>query len=338
VIGTNIRYDIIQPSTLQHTLDRHILLGTEKKGDIIELGTGIYIGESVKINSSLFIKAGLRFDHFSYRYHNKLKTDENFPGPGTYKARNHVISPKISVHYQPQSTVQYYFSMGRGFHTNDARVVVSEASSQTLPAAYATDFGLIYKPSKNLLIQAALWYIYLQKEYVYAADGGTVDFSGRTRRKGIDVSIRYQPLPHAYVDVDVNYANGRTIDEPKGENYIPLAPVWSSTAGLTIISKTGWNASLRYRYLSKRPANEHYSLVCAGYFVNDLVIKHKSHRFEYGVIVNNLFNVKWKETQYDTESRLRDEQLPENDIAFTAGTKLAAKLTVSYFFGSKLKK
>ncbi|MEP6612769.1 MAG: hypothetical protein ABJA76_12815, partial [Mucilaginibacter sp.] len=125
---------------------------------------------------------------------------------------------------------------------------------------------------------------------------------------------------------------GRSIDDRAGQNYIPLAPVFSSTGGVTYTNKSGINGSLRYRYLSDRPANEDYSLTAQGYFVNDLELNYTQPKYEIGVTINNVFNVQWKETQFDTVTRLQHEANPVNGIAFTPGTKFAAVLHVSYFF------
>jgi outer membrane receptor protein involved in Fe transport len=130
----------------------------------------------------------------------------------------------------------------------------------------------------------------------------------------------------------VNYAHGRSLDEPAGKNYIPLAPVLSSTAGITYANKNGFNGSLRYRYLSDRPANEDYTLTAKGYFVNDLVLNYTRPKYEIGLTINNLFNVKWKETQFDTVTRLKGESSAVDGIAFTPGTKFAAVAHISYFF------
>lgn len=335
LFGVNLRFDATDNSELSHTRDRYTLLSLQKLGDITELGTGLYMNETLKLNERWTLKAGLRFDYFYYRYNNQFADDLTLKGRGIYKATNHIFSPKIYISYQATPNIQLYYSFGKGFHTNDARVTVTENGKQTLPAAYSTDLGIVYKPFKNLFIQTAAWYTYLQKEYVYAGDGGTVDFSGRTRRYGIDLSTRYQPANHFFLDLDLNFAHGRSMDDAKGLNYIPLTPVWSSSAGISYISKIGWNMSLRYRYLSKRPANEDYSLSCEGYFVNDLVIKYKTQRCEYGIIINNLFNTKWKETQFATVTQLKDEAAGIDGITFTPGTKFAAKLSFSYYFGFK---
>ncbi|MDN3656114.1 TonB-dependent receptor [Ferruginibacter paludis] len=333
--GVNIRLDITNNTELSHTHDRYVFLNLQKLGAITELGSSMYMNETIKLSGRWTIKGGMRFDHFHYRYNNKFNNDPTLKGSGIYRASNYIISPKININYQASTNTQLYLSFGKGFHTNDARVVVSGNGKQTLPAAYGSDVGVLYKPLKNLLIQTAVWYSYLQKEYVYAGDGGTVDFSGSTRRLGADLSIRFQPVKSMFFDLDLNYANGRSLNEVKGNNYIPLAPVWSSTAGISYINKTGWNASLRYRYLSNRPANEYYSFTCEGYFVNDLVIKYKAQRYEYGMVIDNLFNIKWKETQFATVTRLKNEQAAVDGISFTPGTKFAAKFSFSYYFGFK---
>jgi hypothetical protein len=276
--------------------------------------------------------AGLRFDQFYHQYNNKLSTDTTFSGVGLYKAQAGIVSPKLNFYYHAGNNLQFYLSAGRGFHSNDTRVTVAQRGANILPAAYSADLGAVFKPLPQLLVQAAVWNIYLEQEYVYGGDGGTVDFSGRTERKGFDLSGRYGPLPSLYFDLDITYAHGRALDAQKGQNYIPLAPVWTSSAGVTYGGKNGFNGSLRYRWLGPRPANENNSLVAAGYFVIDAVINYTRPRYEIGLIVNNVFNVRWKETQFATLTRLKGEVSPIEDVCFTPGTPLAARLSWTVHF------
>ena len=44
-----------------------------------------------------------------------------------------------------------------------------------------------------------------------------------------------------------------------------------------------------------------------------------------------ILNTKWKETQFDTETRLKNETAPVDEICFTPGKLFAAKLSISYF-------
>ncbi|GAA3974914.1 TonB-dependent receptor [Mucilaginibacter dorajii] len=329
--GINARLDMTRNSELSNTVNNFTVINPLKSGDITELGIGAYLSETFQFNTKFSLNAGLRFDQFYYKYNNKLASDSTLNGLGIYTAHNNIVSPKLNFYYQATDKTRFYLLLGTGFHSNDTRVVVAEKGLQTLPAAYGMDLGTVFKPAKNLLLNAAIWYSYLQKEYVYAGDGGTVDFSGRTRRVGFDLSARYQPFAPVYIDADLNYAHGRSIDDPKGANYIPLAPVWSSTGGVTYTTNSGLNGSLRYRFLGNRAANEDYSLTARGYFVNDLVLNYTQKRYEAGITINNLFNVKWKETQFETTTRLKGQQAIDG-IAFTAGTKFAALAHVTYFF------
>jgi outer membrane receptor protein involved in Fe transport len=167
---------------------------------------------------------------------------------------------------------------------------------------------------------------------VYVGDEGIVEPSGKSRRLGFDLSARYQPVKWLFFDMDTNYSNGRAIEENKGEDYLPLAPVFTSIGGITYKSAIGLNASLRYRYMGDRPANEDNSVVAKGYFVTDAVVNYIKSKFEAGIAIQNLFNVRWKETQFDTESKLQNETTPVSEIHFTPGTPFFFKTHIAFFF------
>jgi len=84
--------------------------------------------------------------------------------------------------------------------------------------------------------------------------------------------------------------------------------------------------------LGDRPGNEDYSLTAVGYFITDAVINYTSPKYEIGLVINNVFNTKWKETQFDTVTRLKGEAHPVDEICFTAGTPFAAKLSFAIKF------
>ncbi len=330
--GINLRLDKVTNSELSNTINRFTVINPIKLGDIKEFNAAVYISETFKFNEKWTINAGLRFDQFFNQYFNKLDSDATLNGIGYYNAKANILSPKLSVYYHSNKNTQFYIASGRGFHSNDTRAVVVTNGKEILPPAYGLDLGTIFKPSNNLLLHFATWYMKLKQEFVYSGDGGIVEITGATQRIGFDGSIRYEPIKSIYVDVDLNYAHGRYTDEPKGENYIPLAPIWSSTGGVTYKNKNGFNGGLRYRYLSDRPAIEDYSLTAKGYFVTDAVLNYTKSNYEIGLHINNLFNTKWKETQFATETRLQNEPNSVTEICFTPGTKFMALMSVSYFF------
>jgi hypothetical protein len=48
--------------------------------------------------------------------------------------------------------------------------------------------------------------------------------------------------------------------------------------------------------------------------------------------IQNLFNAKWKDAQYEVESRLKKEPAPVDDISFTPGMPFFAKAKLTVFF------
>lgn len=328
--GLSSRFDFTKNTELSHTLNRYTLLQRVKLGDISEYSISPYFSQTLWIDEKLSVNIGARYDKIFYSYDNKLEGDSSFKGRGIYRAKNGTFSPKMTVNYGLNDRIQTFLSLGKGFNSNDARSVVS-SSTRELPAAYGIDLGAVIKPLPKMIISTTLWYSYLEEEFVYGGDGGTIDFSGRTRRVGGDLSIRYQPIRAVYLDVDLNYANGRSLDGETGQNHIPLAPRWSSTGGVSYNLKSGFGGGLRYRYLASRAANEDYSLIAEGYFINDLVLNYTLKKLAFGLTVNNLFNVRWKESQFVEETRLKGEQ-PVEGITFTPGTRFSATAHISYSF------
>lgn len=325
-VGSNIRLDRTNGSELSRTKDKNLVITPVMLGDIAESNFSGYVNETITVSPKFTINTGVRYDHFFTKYKDRL--DNNRIG----KAQAGIVSPKLNFYYQPTANTQLYFTNGKGFHSNDTRVVVPQVGLEILPAAYGSDLGFVSKISNNLFVNVAIWHLYLQQEFVYVGDEGIVEPSGKSRRLGFDISMRYQPITHLFFDVDLNYSRGRSIEDPKGQNYLPLAPSFTSIGGITYKSYRHFSGSLRYRYMGDRPANTDYSLVAEGYFVSDLVLNYTQRKFEAGIAIQNLSNVRWKETQFETESRLRDETVPVSEIHFTPGTPFFLKATLTYFF------
>ncbi len=323
--GLQIRYDDINDIALDHTKNRTSIINTKKSGDIHELNIAGYWSQRFSFSNQLNITSALRADYFQNKYADKLNYS-------TLQSDQFVISPKIQFNYQINRNVQLYLYSGKGFHNNDTRVAVLQNGKKVVPPAYGADIGTIIKPGKKLLIQTAFWYLWLQQEFVYVGDEGIVEAGGKSRRMGFDFSLRYELLNNLFADADVSIANPRATGVNRNESFLPLAPRFTSVGGLTYKKIAGWNGSLRYRYMANRPANETNTVIAKGYFVTDASLNFTQKKWEAGVAIQNLFNVKWKETQFDTESQLQDENTPVSEIHFTPGTPLFARLSFTLFF------
>jgi outer membrane receptor protein involved in Fe transport len=122
------------------------------------------------------------------------------------------------------------------------------------------------------------------------------------------------------------------VEEIKGQDFIPLAPTLTSVGGITYQSNKGFNGSLRYRYMQNRAANEDNTVTAKGYFVSDLSVNYTKPKYEIGFVVENVFNTKWNEAQFNTTSRLKNESAAVTELHYTPGTPFFAKLKLALLF------
>jgi outer membrane receptor protein involved in Fe transport len=324
--GGGFRFDEILNSQLLYTKERYTIIDTSNFGDIHQNNIMIF-GQATWMRKKWMVNAGIRFDAFKFQYADKTK---DVYRPDT-KFQN-LLSPKLNVSLNVTKDLQLYLKLGQGFHSNDARVVTRNDSLPTLPVAYGADLGINLKPASRIIINAAFWYMYLQSELVWSGDAGTWEPSGATNRLGVDFSFRWQILKWLFFDTDINYCIARYIDEPEGENYIPLAPIWTSTGGLTLNHQSGWSSALRYRFMSDRPADEINSVTALGYLVFDLKVNYTWRKWTFGIAIENLFNSEWNEAQFAGVYRVTSAAEPEYGLTFTPGTPFFFKGSIMFQF------
>ncbi|THH34928.1 TonB-dependent receptor [Neolewinella litorea] len=324
-VGLGLRYDNNDEVALSRTKNRETLLERLQYGDIDETNLFAYAAADFEIGD-LLINPALRVDHFVFNYVDRLQ-----PTYDRQEQRKTAVSPKLNFLYTVNDRTQVFLKTGIGFHANDSRVVLDRSADAILPAAYGADLGGIFRPTPRLHLNAALWYLYLEQEFVYVGDAGIVEPSGESRRVGVDFGLRYQITDWLFADADLNYALARSIGEPEGANYIPLAPDLTSTGGLNVL-RDRLSGGLRYRFVNDRPANEDNSIVAEGYFLLDANVNYTIRRLSLGLTAENLLGVDWNETQFATLSRLRTETEPVEEIHFTPGAPRAVRAVVRYRF------
>jgi outer membrane receptor protein involved in Fe transport len=326
-IGGGFRYDDINNSGLLNTYKRNTIVDTINFGDIDESNFNLYTNIDWTIKKWL-INFGLRLDYFKFEYNDRLI--KNYESKAK---QNYILNPKLNVIYNLNKDVQLYFKLGKGFHSNDTRVVVSSDSLKTLPAVYASDLGINFKVFSKLLINSAVWYSFMEEELVWSGDAGTWEANGRTRRLGLDFSLRLQIAKYFFLSSDFNLCVPRFIDLPKNSNYIPLSPIFTSTGSLSFDNFKSLSAALRYRYLSKRPADETNSISTQSYFVSDLNVNYSvSSHLSLGLVVENIFNTEWNEAQFAGDYRISPKNAAEYGLTYTPGNPFTLKLGIEYVF------
>jgi hypothetical protein len=325
-VGVGFRSDATTDSELSSTKNRFTTLESFKLGDIDQNNAFAYVNAEFTFNKWM-INPAVRLDYFKFNYNDQLVVPFQSLTADKYK-----VSPKLNVFYNTSKNVQFFVKSGLGFHSNDTRVAVSQMGKEILPTAFGTDIGTIFKPFPRLIVNAAVWQLFLEQEFVYVGDAGIVEPSGRSQRMGVEFGARYQLTDYVFFDSDVNYTYARSIDEPSGQDYIPLAPDFTTTGGLSIANYKGFSGGIRYRYLNHRPANEDNSIVAEGYFVTDMNVNYTYKKMNFGIAIENLFNTAWNETQFATESRLQNESQSVEEIHFTPGTPFFIKAKIAFTF------
>ena len=325
--GIGGRFDNIYNDELSHTNGHLTTLEQKSLGDIFELNEYGFTDLKFETNRWTF-NTGARVDYFKFNYNDKLSKHN----PQTKSVQSIIVSPKLNILFSPNKNWQFYLKSGKGFHSNDTRVVVAENGIKTLPAVYGADIGFISKNFNKIILNASLWYLFMQQEFVYSGDEAVVEPNGRTERYGADFSARFEVTPSIYTLLDVNYAHPRFLDLPEGKNFVPLAPVLTSTGGIFLKDFKRFSGGINFRYMSDRPAIEDNTFRASGYFVTDCMLDYNIKNFSIGFNIENLFNTEWNEAQFLTETRLKNETSPISDICYTPGTPFNFKVRMSVTF------
>ena len=326
--GLQFQADDINSSELSRVVKRsRTVTDSLGYGNTNEYSGALWLSQNIEFSNKLSLQGGLRYDQFRFAHQNKLANSI-----GELSTNKGKVSPKLSLFYTPSAKAQLYAHAGYGFHSNDARSILSGDVKQILPTAKGFELGGLFQPAKSLFVQAALWRLDFESELVYSGDAAVTEPSNKTLRYGYDLSVRYQLAPHFSFENDFTFSHSRDREAAKGENYLALAPRYTSTGGLIYRTKMV-DAAIRYRTLGDRPANADYSLTAKGYTVTDVNAAYRCNsHIEFTASIANLFNVKWKETQFETESRLKNEAQSVTEIHFTPGTRFGFKVGATYRF------
>lgn len=299
---------------------------TIRSGNLDQVNPSAYLDGTLDLSRRWSLNLGLRYDVYSFNY-----VEDRYDSLSGNRVLSRA-SPKMNWYFQATDNTQFYLRTGIGFHSNDARSVVIGGSGNDLPAAYGADLGSTFKPAPRVLMNVALWGLYMQSEIIYVGDGGTVEINNPTQRLGVDLGLRYQLSKKLYADLDINYAHGRILGVPSNEDRIPLAPEITTIGGLSYKQEKGLNATIRYRFIGDRPANEDNTVTAKGYLLVDAGASYRFTKMEVGISVENMLNAEWNQAQFDTESRLQSEAEPVSELHFTPGTPFYLKGIVSYRF------
>lgn len=328
---------------LNYTVQRDFLT-RQTDHNVGQVNPFAYVGADTTWTPWLRTVVGLRFDDLYFDVDNNLNSTSAPDLTGQGVENDPIFSPKASLILSPLDNLDLFVNYGEGFHSNDGRGVVRDESPVD-PSAKARggEVGVRTYLFERLDVAAAIWMLDLESEIVFVGDEGTTEPSGATRRIGGELEVRFRILDWLFLDVDYTQTVAKYRNAPSDADDVPLAPRFTVNGGLTVRREDGIFGSLRTRAISERPANEDDSLQAAGYTVWDLQL---GKRWELPaewtggrvkaltlqLDIQNLFDHDYREAQFATDSRLRNEPDVVSDIDFTPGYPLTAIGSITLAF------
>jgi len=311
--SAGFQYRIDTPRVVLATsVQRHQLARTQDVS-IVEQSYSPFVKFDVVPLPWLRFVTGARGDIFTYDVHSRVNTTGDDLNGRVTKARPNV---KANLALGPWYQTEFFANFGTGYHSNDARAVISDPNLTALPTAQGYEFGLRSKAIPRTELSLTYWVIDLASELVFVGDDGTTEARGPSHREGIEFAMRVKILDWLTFSGDVTAAKA----EFKSGGAIPLAPLLTSRADLTARLPWGLSSSFAMRFLGDRYADEERHQTARGYLLFDFTTRYRYKWLEAFVSIENLANTEYREAQFFFTSRLAGEPaggVP--DIHYTPG-------------------
>ena len=278
VFGLQTRDDDINVG-LTNTFHREFLSNT-LFDHVNEGNVGIYAQNTTHWTDWWRTTIGLRGDYFAASVNSMLQP-ANSGNPNAA-----LPSPKFTSVFGPFYKTEFFLGAGLGYHSNDARGVVTsevpgdpstpQGGTPFLVRSAGAEVGARTKIVPGLDSSISLFYLRQNSELFFDGDTGTTVPGPPSLRTGIEITNNYQPVSWMRFDADLALTRARFIgfDTAQAQlfdslggfpqaqignapgNFIFEAPWMVAGAGITLGEKTGWFSTLRWRYISSRPLTE----------------------------------------------------------------------------------
>ncbi|MBD9363728.1 TonB-dependent receptor plug domain-containing protein [Methylomonas sp. EbB] len=261
-VGLQFRNDQILDLGLYETQARQIL-NTVSKSNVGVTTVGTYFKNTTHWHEKVRTVAGLRGDFIN----NEVEVlDNKNHDPGINAANSGsrgkaMVSPKLSLVVGPWYDTEYFFNVGYGYHSNDARGTtlqanpndgspVDSAAARIRPAAWSRggEAGIRSNYIPGLSSTFALWWLESSQELVFVGDEGTTDVTGKSHRYGVEFTNYYKPFEWLTLDADFALTTAKYAAD---NAYIPNSVGRVVSTGATIEAPNGLFGTIRLRHFGR---------------------------------------------------------------------------------------
>jgi len=333
-VGLQVRHDHNSVG-LYHSQAR-VVFSTVSNDRVQETETGLYLQNTTTWTPWLRSLVGLRGDDVRLRV-DALQTPAN---SGRRDAGR--LSPKLALVLGPWRQTEFFVNAGRGFHTNDARGTVAKVDPtsgdavDSVPAivpSKGAELGLRTEIVPGLQSSLALWRLDSDSELVYAADAGTTEANGASRRHGIEWNNHLVLNRWLLVDADMAWTHARYADANANGgsgNFIPNAVGRVGLFALTVHELGPWSGGLVTRYIGAYPLSQDGSLRASPSVVSNLQLRRTlTPRVSLTLDVLNLFDRKFYDIAYEQDYRATPGGAIVDGVTVHPGEPRALRLSLT---------
>jgi outer membrane receptor protein involved in Fe transport len=334
-VGLELRRDQIGTVGLYKTVARQ-RIDTTREDNVTQSSYSVYSSLKTHWSEHVRTEVGLRADRFEFDVRSNV-------GAKSGSANDSIVSPKFSLILAPWRETEFFFNVGKGFHSNDARgttIRVDPTDGVTpvdkvdpLVDALGADVGVRTAVLPNVQLTASLWTLQLDSELLFVGDAGITEASRESERRGIEAGAIWNPVSWLILDADLAWSRSRfTQFDPAGDR-IPGAVENVASVGLAVDHPSGWFGGARLRHFGKAPLIEDGSVESdpttlvnleAGYHITDNI--------QLSAALFNVFDSRDNDITYFYESQLPGEAQPVNDIHFHPVEPRTFRLTLRATF------
>lgn len=332
-LGVQTRYDKLSPVALYNTVQKQ-RLSLIRSDKVEESSAGLFAENTVWWHDKLRTVTGLRYDRYQFDVNSSLQGNSGRVSDG-------IVSPKVSVIFGPWAHTEFFYNLGKGFHSNDARGTTQTVLPNGNPATPVTplvgtrgsEVGVRSEWIPGLQSSLAVWQLDIDSELVFVGDAGETEPSRASRRYGVEWNNHYLVNDWLLLDMDLALSRARFTDRDPAGQYIPGAINKVASIGATVTQWGNWFGSVQLRYFGPRPLVEDNSVRSNSTFLTYARVGYRYNpKTTLTLDIFNLFNRKASDIDYYYESQLKGEAAPVNDIHFHPVEPRSARLTVTYNF------
>jgi TonB family protein len=312
---------------------------------------GAYVSGKAAPRAWLTLRGGVRVDSFLFGVEDENRPAEDRQGERlpseAIEAYGFTVSPRLSAEVRLTPRLSWLTSAGLGARSSDA-AALSDAEFAPFARVTSAETGLGYTVGgENLTVEArgAFFATRVSQDFVFDEEAGRNQPVGASQRVGAFALARV--LWAERLDAQASVAWARASLPPPGTSpwrllegavlpYIPqlLGRLDASLRGQATLwgEGVGWTVALGHSAIGPKPLPlDRFSQPI---FLFDAALRGRWSSLELGLEVENLWDTRWRESEFNYVSNFRGPEAPASLLAtrhFSAGAPRTVRGTLTVY-------